>query len=386
MKLFNSIPSVAMTLLLGLQPAVADSSNPNTTTTPTSNTDFTKTVKTPTGNAQVNNVKNRDGTTTSDGTGDGLTVSVAELVKDVTNLQCMDYKVKGVCVWLKCVGVKCSIRTSMVVSHYNPDVIVETISNNTKTPVDWLTKQFKPVFGPVSKSLNGGFTVGTGVQSAYKSSNREQNFYDVNVYGNPAMLVYGDIMGSMISSVGFCKSMVQPFQPYMASIIDSEWRWGLVETVLTAVPTYIPRKLAAQNELTSGVSLVGGELYGYIYPRTGTVRNAKRYLGSMVVAQRSADILTSTFSSHTVLPLPDKVFGHKTWAPVKVVEGDGDTAKWQRNYPRGRTECKEFPASTTDQYSYDAASDYSETHNYLYTLWRRYECCRKRGTFIKRIG
>ncbi len=76
----------------------------------------------------------------------------------------------------------------------------------------------------------------------------------------------------------------------------------------------------------------------------------------------------------------------KNVTPEKVVEGDGHTAKWQRNYPRGRTECKKFPASTTDQYSYDAASDYSETHNYLYTLWRRYECCRKRGKFIKRIG
>jgi integrating conjugative element protein (TIGR03756 family) len=384
MKIGDIVPTVALTLLLGIPPSFADSSNPPVTKIP-EKTDFSKSINTPVGQAQVTNVTNNDGTTTSDSSGDGLTVSIADLVTDVANLQCMDYEVKGICVWLSCVGIKCSIKTSVVVSHYNPDAIVETISNNTKTPVDWLTRQFKPVFQPVSKAMNGGFTVGTGIQSAYKTSTKQENFYDVNVYGNPALLVYRDVIGSMLETVGFCKSGVQPFQPYMASVVDSEWRWGLLESVLTAVPTYFPRKLAARNGADIQ-SVVSGELFGYIYPRVGSVRNPKRYLGSMVVAQRAADIVTSKFSSHTVLPLPDVVFGYKTWAPNQAKEGDGRTAKWQRNYPRGRTSCMVFPNDTTDSFNYSSSSDYSPTHNYLYTLWRRYECCRIRGKFIKRLG
>ncbi len=382
----NKWASSAMVALLGVGGAgMAAESNNSSTTTPVPQ--FSGTVASPMGNVAVSSPVVTSAAMANTNQPGAMTVDLATLVADTANLQCLDYKVKGMCFWLQCVGPKCSIRTSVLVSHYNPDAIVETISGGDETPVEWLTSQFRPIFKPASKSMNHGFDVGTGVQSAYRDQNKENNFYDVNVYGNPALLVFRDMMGSMMEMVGFCKSDVMPFQPYMASVIDSEWRWGLLESVLTVWPANFSRDLSAKGSDVMGTLTGLDEKFGNIYPRIGAVRNPNRFTASMVIAQRSADIVTSDASSHLVLPLPTTVFGYKTWAPVKPIEGDSSTATWQRNYPRGRSStCKAFPSGGNETYSYSAGTDFSPTHNYLYTLWRRYECCKKRGKFLYRIN
>lgn len=322
-------------------------------------------------------------------------IEVFDLITDTMDLSCIDYKIKGVCFWLKCSGPYCRIRTSTIVSHYNPDVLVETVSDRERFPLKWISKPLSAITDPLAKTLNKGHDVGTGVRGETRSGEMKKQFYDTSVYGNPALLVYRDIVGSMMSMAGFCKSDVEPFMPYFVSTLDPDWRLGLLEAPLSFWPTNFTRKLAAKNPndtggmITEGLGQYGeylqsGERYGSIYPRIGTIVNPNRYTGSMVIAQRAADIVGNGISGHIARQLPVTSGSAKMWAPVAPREGDGNTAKWQRNFPRGKKECKEFPADGKTEYAY-GSQDFSPTHNYLYTLWRRYECCANRGKFLYRI-
>lgn len=310
------------------------------------------------------------------------TVSILSLVEDTMEPSCISYRLNGVCFWLYC-HYGCYIRTSLSVTHYNPDAIVETISEDGTTPVEWLTGMLDSTYSSIGKMIMG-FSLGTGIKRADRHSS--VNAYDVNVYGNPALLVYRDIVGSMMNILAFCKSNVMPFQPYFVSKIDPDWRLGVGEGVLKILPSNFSRSLTAKaplvvgsNEATTVVS------FGDIYPRTSSVRQDNRYLGSMVIAQRAANIVGGSSALHIATDLEKTVTGYKTWAPKDIKEGDGSIAKWQRSYPRGDSaSCKAFPISSTSTFKFDS-SDYSETQNYLYTLWRRYECCKKRGSFIRRV-
>lgn len=321
-------------------------------------------------------------------------VEIFDLIADTMDLACVDYKIKGVCFWLHCAGPYCRVRTSSVVSHYNPDVIVETVSNREAYPLTWLTKPMSQVTDPLARGLNHGFDVGTGVRGSPTGTATNKNFFDTNVYGNPALLGFRDIVGSMLSLSGFCNSDVMPFNPYFVSTLDPEWRMGLLEAPLLVLPSNFNRKIFAKSgDALSGTvgSALGGygdivqssERFGYIFPRIGSIVNPNRYISSTVIAQRAADIVTS-LNAHIYQKLPDTAGSAKVWAPVPPREGDAETAKWQRNYPRGKTECKAFPADSSEEFKY-SEDDFSPTHNYLYTLWRRYECCARRGTFLYRI-
>lgn len=336
------------------------------------NSSMSTTVTTTTGSSVSVDLESSD--TTSGDT--SKTVSVVSLVEDTMKPECISYKLNGICFWLYC-HYGCWVKTSLSVTHYNPDAIVETISEDTTTPVEWLTGLFDSAFSAAGKVIMG-HSLGTGVKTADKRSSL--NSYDVNVYGNPALLVYRDVVGSMMELLAFCKSGVQPFQPYFVSKIDPDWRLGVGEALLSVLPSNYDRELASSNQDVPGSK----EAFGDIYPRTSSVNKENRFLGSMVIAQRAANIAGGSPAIHITTQLPKTVSGYKTWAPNDIEEGKEDIAKWQRNFPRGNTSCKAFPISMSTAYPY-SSSDYSSTQNYLYTLWRRYECCKKRGTFISRV-
>lgn len=327
--------------------------------------------------------KLESGTVSASSTTDSSsTVSILSLVEDTMEPSCISYRLNGICFWLYC-RYGCYIRTSLSVTHYNPDAIVETISEDGTTPVEWLTGLMDSTYNSVGKMIMG-HALGTGIKRADKQSS--VNAYDVNVYGNPALLVYRDIVGSMMSILAFCKSNVTPFQPYFVSKIDPDWRLGVGEAALKALPSNFSRSLTAKAPLVVGSNNATTVVnFGDIYPRTSSVRQDNRYLGSMVIAQRAANIVGGSSALHVATDLRKTVTGYKTWAPKDIKEGDASIAKWQRNFPRGdSSNCKAFPISSTSTFKFDT-SDYSETQNYLYTLWRRYECCKKRGSFIRRI-
>src|SRR5688500_9754647 len=51
---------------------------------------------------------------------------------------CAAWRVSGTCFWLRCTYFKCSVKTSMRVSHYSPDAVVSTFHDAASHPwADW---------------------------------------------------------------------------------------------------------------------------------------------------------------------------------------------------------------------------------------------------------
>ncbi|WJS89369.1 TraU family protein [Glaesserella parasuis] len=47
---------------------------------------------------------------------------------------CADYKIVGICYWLHCTYWKCSVRTSMKVHHFIPEMVVSVYNHNNQSP------------------------------------------------------------------------------------------------------------------------------------------------------------------------------------------------------------------------------------------------------------
>lgn len=296
-------------------------------------------------------------------------IGIEDLIQDATNLQCINYKVKGLCVWLKCTHFGCYIVTSIVVSHYNPDALFEVTQSQNNLPIGWISNPVKSVINAPATTLLG-MAPGPGMQRSGLQQKNKQ-FFEVGVYGNPVLPLYKGIVGTFFSLANFCNSSVVPLKPYMNSELDLEWRYSMTEALLTASPSNFSRYIGTPSDQ-----------WGHVYPRVGSVIQPDPFRAAATAAQRTASIVTTSPDAHINIDLPDTVPNQKTWAPTSAIEGDRETAMWQKNYPRGDSGCKVFPANGVDS-SVDTTS--SDTFNYLWTLWRRYECCKIRGKFIKRI-
>ncbi|MBN2607449.1 MAG: TraU family protein, partial [Thiotrichales bacterium] len=63
-------------------------------------------------------------------------INTADVVSRTTSamLSCADYKVTGICYWLLCTPFGCSVKTSVRVSHYLPDITVQTYRDAEEPP------------------------------------------------------------------------------------------------------------------------------------------------------------------------------------------------------------------------------------------------------------
>ncbi len=69
-------------------------------------------------------------------------VNSIEIMQQSLAFSCVDWKITGVCFWLKCGGFPpgCSIKTSVKVRHFNPDAIVQVYQTPGEVP--WTEMSF----------------------------------------------------------------------------------------------------------------------------------------------------------------------------------------------------------------------------------------------------
>ena len=53
-----------------------------------------------------------------------LALNTATITSSVLSVDCLEYRVVGICYWLYCTWTSCSVRTSIKVRHYVPDALV----------------------------------------------------------------------------------------------------------------------------------------------------------------------------------------------------------------------------------------------------------------------
>lgn len=278
-------------------------------------------------------------------------ITTPEIITASMSTQCLDYDVIGMCAWLYCAAWGCTVRTSVRVKHYIPELVVSSYQNTGDNP--WT--EIAMLSPPLGNAVGGG-----AAHESLSHKHANTRFKNVDAIGHPSEAFY-----QFASGFGwFCESDAIPFNPYFISTLDAlAWRSGVPE-------------MAYPEALTPGVREMGvsGDLWSPIYPRSGFVSHTHDYKVAATTAQRAADIVTRDGEPHVYQSLAshESPVARGRWVPEPVMEGDPGTHKWQRLHPNPAMSCSVFPDGG-QHHQLHAPGDY------VWALWRPYRCCQKRG-------
>ncbi len=276
----------------------------------------------------------------------------AEITAAAASTDCLDYRIDGLCIWLKCGPLGCATRVSPRVRHYLPDAVVTAHTARSSWPyAEALSKSAAAMFG------NGG-----GGTSRVSPREGFLRFKNVEIIGSPGLAVAG-----LAAGTGFlCPSAAQPYTPYFLSDADIVgWRFGIPETL-------------HPEALLPGQRLIGapGSAWGSVRPRQGFLVQADDFKAAAVAAQRAADIATRPGQPH-LYRLLGSACGRGCWGPGALRENAPETGKWQMLQPRREKHCAVFGAAEEK-----SAGRGSSREQHAWHLWRPYTCCKPRGQML----
>lgn len=288
----------------------------------------------------------------------GQTISSADILAASADAGCLDYRIVGGCLWLRCSGLppSCSTATSVKYRHYVPDAVVTAYPAGGLSP--WTEV----------RSLDGTGDGGTYAKGAGARASTGLRFKLAQAVGSPGIAWIEALnLGTTV-----CEAAAVALAPYYVAGLDPMWRRPELQTHAT-----LRHALRAVRE--PGAL---GSLWGPVYPRTGFVQQAHDYKAGAVVAQRVADIVTRSNQPHVYRPIASGG-GLGEWPPGAVVEGDADTHRWQPLAPRTGS-CSVFAASAAPPVGVvdPLGGNVSETGAYAWNLWRPYRCCARRGQWL----
>ena len=293
------------------------------------------------------------------------TINTAEIIARSASLQCLNYNpVRGVCVWLDCDLLGCDLVAVPKIRHYSPDLVVSAYHNTGENP--WVETQ--PLVKAVQSSLEGG-----SMAEAIGPQHTNLRFKNVDVFGNPI----AGLLNTVLAPSGLmCPSVTQPFAPHFISTLDTlAWRFGIPES-------FFPDSLIpGRREVRGALGALG--TWGSVYPRSGFLVQAHDYKAAAVTALRAANVVTQADQPHVYAPaLVEPRDGY--WPPGEAIEDDAETAQWQMLHPQPESSCHIFAhindleAGLVDPY----AERISELGDYVWNLWRPYECCEAAGDIL----
>ena len=285
------------------------------------------------------------------------TVTSADILAASADAGCLDYRVSGGCLWLRCSLLGgCETVTSIKYGHYIPDLVVTAYPASGRSP--WVEM----------RSLSGSAEGGTYARGAVARASTGLRFKLAEAIGSPGIAWIEALnLGTTV-----CESAATPLVPYYVSGLDPMWRAPDLQAPLTL--RHILRAVREPGPL--------GSLWGALYPRAGFVQQGHDYKAGAVAAQRVADIVTRPNQLH-VYRRPDGGVGAGQWPPGEVVEGDADTHKWQPLAPRAGA-CSVFAESASPLAGAvdPLGGNVSASGGYAWNLWRPYQCCERRGQWF----
>lgn len=275
--------------------------------------------------------------------------------------ECLHYKVTGVCFWLQCSGPICSVNPTLKVDHYLPDAVASVFRNKDSNPWDFARTVVDPVaYQAGNAQAKGimGVALGQGNEQASSVHDNDNHLKEVDIIGNPAVALFTGFRQVVLPSTA------QPFLPYYTSLTDSYmWRSPLIETLMYP------------QSLIPGVHIVGSLInnWGNIYPRTGFIIQPADAKAAAVIAQRAADIATSTMQPHVYNPL-SKNCG--TECQVFDTKENDPNTQWQMVYPNAESKCIVFGENdSTSKTPWNSEATQKGNGNYVWVMWRRYKGC-----------
>lgn len=319
---------------------------------------------------------------------------IAETIQPSTLANCMKWTVVGLCFWLDCGPTGCRIRVSILIGHYNPDLVVSGYHRVGDTP--WV--EMAALYGPAQKAagqalvsaLMPGLSLGEGDRpnEKFHRSHEDLTFKEADAIGHPIadLLNYlpedslpagGIPAGFSASDVRLvCPSETAPFVPYLLSTVDFiAWRLAIPETVFP-------------QSLLPGLREIGNfprNTWQAVYPRHGFTLQAEPPKAGAVVAQRAGDVVTRDLQPHVYIPTSatrPSTPGLRVWWPGPLYEVDRKTGYWQFLVPIQTRACEVFGQDDTRRLRSWADGKVDEEGDYAWTLWRPYKCCQVKGDIL----
>jgi len=81
-----------------------------------------------------------------------LALTTPTIIASVTSLQCLEYRVVGICYWLLCTPFGCTVRTSPKIRHFIPELVVSSYADTGANP--W--SEMSALSTPTPASQGGG--------------------------------------------------------------------------------------------------------------------------------------------------------------------------------------------------------------------------------------
>ena len=299
----------------------------------------------------------------------------AEVVESTTAVDCLDWKIVGICLKLKCGLFGCRIKTVPWVEHRIPDLVVSAYNEPGEIP--WT--EARAIYGkPLSEAASAVSVATTGVplggghadstkpggasDDASVQSSGNLRFKEVSIIGNPATLAFRQWLAGGAVPVA-CSTSVTPMALYFSSEVDAaSWRTGITEQLYPA--TWAPW-MRPIGRFPLG-------MWGTVHPRQGHVRQYHDVLAGAVAAQRAVDIATRAGQPHLYLRVPG------------ISESNEKTDRWQMLHPRSERQCRTF-GEDSDYYRDRENISGPGEGGYGWVYWPLHHCCPGSGKTIARI-
>ena len=302
------------------------------------------------------------------------TFTSADVVEATTAVDCLDWKIVGICLKLKCGFFGCRIKAYPWVEHRIPDLVVSAYNEPGNNP--WT--EGKALYGePLSAAadavsratagipLGGGHGTATrpaGTADAGTQSDANLRFKEISVIGNPATLAFRQWLTGGAVPVA-CTTKVSPMALYFSSEVDAAaWRTGITEQFYPATWTPWARPI---GRFPQG-------MWGTVHPRQGHVRQYHDVLAGAVAAQRAVDIATRAGQPHLYLRVPG------------ISESDEKSDRWQMIHPRSEKQCNTFGEDRNYYRDRENVSGPGEG-GYGWVYWPLHDCCPGSGKTIAKI-
>lgn len=271
----------------------------------------------------------------------------------------------GLCFWLRCVLMKCSVHHTLELDEYLPDLVVSVYNNEGQNP--WFEARIFDkgayAIGNIGVKRATGVSMGDGNMKAQNSGMHATSIRtkSVDVIGNPFVALSGSLARLQFDT--------NAFFPYYQSNLDLLGRLGAAEALRyeSALPTHVIGKSFANH-------------WGFEFPRNMQVSVNNDYKASVIAALHALDIVTNKNTLHTVYSTGNSC-GQFNCKVSNVIEEQGDKhAIWEEVYPLDRI-IQPGKDDKLNPHSLGAKDNTKGQGNYVFLIWRHYRgCIQLKGT------
>lgn len=178
--------------------------------------------------------------------------------------------------------------------------------------------------------------------------------------------IAGVLNGATGGQTFFCPGSASLFSLHFQSELDAySWR-GMLPLEMLYPESWVPTLQEVGGTATT---------WGSIYPRTGEVIQPHPVKASAVLATRIQSIITQEAQPHVYTRLTPSGGGYRYFET-------GQSHRWQMLYPTAQKNCIQFGQNDSLSLTSFGDGQTSSEDGYAWNLWRKYECCRSRGSYL----